>query len=181
VWIFFIFGPVRFALAQLTSSPPFLLSGVASPPIDIATPLCRVALRSHGAKTSSLLPLHLPATLRPVASSRVETEALNLHHRRRPPSSDRSTPTLHSYKNVISTLVTLPTTQARLHFASSLARASHHWSSTRHRHSLLLSSHAHRLSAQRHPRWRTSRIFFTSLTAYWLNKRYTGLSTSFYS
>jgi hypothetical protein len=142
--------------------------------------VCRVALRSHGAKTSSLLPLHLPATLCPVVSSRVETEALNLHHRRRPPSSDRSTPTLHSYKNVISTLVTLSTTQARLHFASSLARASHHWSSTRHRHSLLLSSHAHRLSAQRHPRWRTSRIFFTSLTAYWLNKRYAGLSTSFY-
>jgi hypothetical protein len=39
--------------------------------------------------------------------SRTEIEALNLHHRRGPPSSDRSTPTLHCYKKVISTLPTL--------------------------------------------------------------------------
>jgi hypothetical protein len=39
----------------------------------------------------------------------VETKALNLYHRYQPPSSDCPTPTLQCYKNIISTLVTLPT------------------------------------------------------------------------
>jgi hypothetical protein len=57
------FGSVRFA-----SSPPFPLSGVTFPPVDVATPQRRVVLPSHGAKTSSLPPLHLSATLHLVAS-----------------------------------------------------------------------------------------------------------------
>jgi hypothetical protein len=80
--------------------------------------------------------------------SRAETKALNPHHRHRPPSPDHPTPTLHCYKKVISILATLPTTQPRLHFASSLARAPRHQSSTHCRHSLSPPSHIHRLSAQ---------------------------------
>jgi hypothetical protein len=138
--------------AQLASSPPFPPSGAASPPA-VATPPRRVTPLSHRAKTSSLHPLHLPTTLRPIASpSRAETKVLNLHHRYWPPSTDSPTPTHHCYKNVISILVTFPTTQPRLHFASSLIRAPHHWSSTRCHHSLSPLSHIHRSSAQRHPR-----------------------------
>jgi hypothetical protein len=55
-------------------------------------------------------------------SYRGETEALNPHHRCRPPSPYRSIPTLHYYKKIISILATLPATQPRLHFTSSLAR-----------------------------------------------------------
>jgi hypothetical protein len=100
-----------------------------------------------------------------------ETKALNLHHHCRPPSPDSPTPTLHCYKNVISTLATLPTTQPRLHFASSLVRAPRHRSSTHHRRSLSPLSHAHRSSA-RHPQWRTSRPSFASRTAYrYVNSR----------
>jgi hypothetical protein len=95
-----------------------------------------------------------------------ETKALNLHHRHRQSSPDSLTPTLHCYKKIISILVTLPTTQLRLHFAFSLARAAHHWSSTRCHHSLSSPSHAHRPLEQRHPWWWTSWPSFTSRTIY---------------
>jgi hypothetical protein len=84
-------------------------------------------------------------------SSRAKTEALNPHHCRQPPFSNRLTLILHCYKKVISTLVTLPTTQPCLYFASSVAREPHHQSSTHRRHSLPLSSHTHHPSPQRHP------------------------------
>jgi hypothetical protein len=58
--------------------------------------------------------------LHPVTSpSRAETEVLNLHHHRWPPSSDNPTSTHHCFKKVISILVTLSTTQPHLHFVSS--------------------------------------------------------------
>jgi hypothetical protein len=60
---------VRFVSAQLASSPPFPLYGADSPPADVVTPLRRVTLHSHRAKTNSLHPLHLLATLCPVAST----------------------------------------------------------------------------------------------------------------
>jgi hypothetical protein len=47
----------------------------------------------------------------PRLSPRTETEALNRYHHHRPSYPDRPTPTLHCYKKVNSTLVTLPTTQ----------------------------------------------------------------------
>jgi hypothetical protein len=84
--------------------------------------------------------------------SRGETEELNLHHRRRLPSPDRPTSTLHCYKKIISTLATLPTTQLCLYFISSLARAPSHRSSPHHCRSFSPMSHAHRHSAQRHLR-----------------------------
>jgi hypothetical protein len=150
VCIFFsFFSPVRFASAQLASFPPFPLSVAASPPANVATSPHRVTFPSHGVKTSSLLSLHLPATLRPIIShSRAETEALNPHHHHRPPFSDHLTPNLHCYKNVISTLSTLPTTQSGLYFTSSLARAPYHQSSNHRCRSLLPSSHVYRPSAQ---------------------------------
>jgi hypothetical protein len=97
-----------------------------------------------------------------------KTKAFNPHHRRRPPFSDSPTPTLYSYKKVISTLppfsdsptpilysykkvistlVTLPIIQPCLHFASSQARVSRYQSSTRRRRSLSPASYAYRLSA----------------------------------
>jgi hypothetical protein len=48
---------------------------------------------------------------------------LNLHFRHWPPSPDHPISTIHYYKKIISTLVTLSTTQLCLYFASSLARA----------------------------------------------------------
>jgi hypothetical protein len=95
-------------------------------------------------------------------SSRVETEALNLHHHHRPASLDRLTFTLHYYKKVISTLATLSITQPCLHFASSLARAPHDRSSTCHHRYLSLSAHAQHRFAQWHPWWWTSWPSFTS-------------------
>jgi hypothetical protein len=85
--------------------------------------------------------------------SRAETEVLNPHHCRRLPSPHRLTPTLHCYKRIISTFVTLPITQPRLYFISSLVRAPCHRSTTRSHCSLSPLSHAHRPSAQQHPRW----------------------------
>jgi hypothetical protein len=79
--------------------------------------------------------LAAPASSSDNASSRhlrsqTKTDALNPHHRHCLSSPDSPTSTIHYYKNIISTLVTLPTTQPRLHFTSSLARAPHHRSST---------------------------------------------------
>jgi hypothetical protein len=54
--------------AQLTLSPPFPLPGAASPLFDIAMLPHRATIPSHKAKTSSLPPLHLLATLHPVTS-----------------------------------------------------------------------------------------------------------------
>jgi hypothetical protein len=83
--------------------------------------------------------------------SRVKTEALNSHHRRWSPSSDIPIFTLRCYKNVISTLATLFTTQPCLYFTSSLARAPHHPSTRRHSFSLPSHFH-HHPSIQRHSR-----------------------------
>jgi hypothetical protein len=54
--------------AQLASSPSFPIIGATSPPADVAMPLRRVMLPSHGAKTSSLPPLHFNAMPHPGAS-----------------------------------------------------------------------------------------------------------------
>jgi hypothetical protein len=85
-----------------------------------------------------------------------------------PPSLDHPTPTLHCYKNILLILVTLPTTQPRLHFISSLAKTPRHRSFTRHSHSLLSLSHAHCPSTQWHTWWWTSRPSF----AFWIAYRY---------
>jgi hypothetical protein len=78
--------------------------------------------------------------------SRTKIKTFNLQHHRRLPSPDHLTSTLHCYKKFISTLFTLPTTQPRLYFTYSLARAPRHQSSTcRHRFFSLLF-HAHRPS-----------------------------------
>jgi hypothetical protein len=75
--------------------------------------------------------------------SQAKIEVSNPHHRHRSPSPDRPTLILHCYKNIISTLVTLLTTQPHVHFASSLAKATCHQCSTRRCHSLSPPSHIH--------------------------------------
>jgi hypothetical protein len=142
------FGHVRFASAQLLSSPHFLLSGAVSPPTDIVTLPCHVTLLLfHRVKVSSLHPFNPSIMLRPVVSpSWANIEVLNLHHRRWPPSSDSPTPTHHCYKKIVSILITLPTIQPRLNFASSLTRAPRHRSFTRRHRFISPPSHVHRPS-----------------------------------
>jgi hypothetical protein len=79
--------------------------------------------------------------------SQAKIKALNSHHRRRLSSPDCPTPTLHYYIKIILILTTLPTTQHRLHFTSSLARALCHRNFTRRRHSLSPLSYVHHSSA----------------------------------
>jgi hypothetical protein len=140
--------------AQLASSPPFPLSGAASPPTNITTPSHCVMLPSHGARQDELAVS--ASCFSNVSScrlpSQVKTEALNLHHRHWPSSSDRLAPTFYCYIKTILTLITLlPTTQHRLNFASSLSRAPRHQNSISYHRSLSLSSHVHHTSAQQHP------------------------------
>jgi hypothetical protein len=110
-------------------------------------PLSQDELASSGSYFDNPLSCHIP--------SWVKTETLNMHHRHRLPSSDCPTP---RYKKIISTLVTLLTTQPRLYFISSLGRAL--------RCSFSPMSHIHCTSAQWHSRWRTSGHSFTSQITY---------------
>jgi hypothetical protein len=122
-WIFFIFWPVRFTSVQLVSSPPFPIPSAASPLADVVTPPRRVTLPSYSAKMSSLPLLHLLTKLCPIASPlepklkhwiRSTVVGYPLWTAWLPPSTTVK-------RSSISTLVTLPTTQLHLHFASSLA------------------------------------------------------------
>jgi hypothetical protein len=164
VWIFFIFW-----LSKIHIS----LIGVVS---FLFSPRCHLSSDRRCHAISRFLSLE-PRQLAAFASyfgnalfrhlpSRSKIEVLNPHHRRRPPFLDSLTPTLHYYKKFISILITLPTTQLRLYFASSLVRASRHQSFTHHRRFLSPSSHSNRSSAQRQTRWWTSRPSFTSRKAY---------------
>jgi hypothetical protein len=101
--------------------------------------------------TSSLAkaPRHMSFTCR--RCSLLSSSHIHHQHRHRPPSSDHLTPIIYWYKNVISTLATLSTTQPCLYFTSSLARAPPHKSFTCRRCSLSSSSHIHHPSAQQHP------------------------------
>jgi hypothetical protein len=125
----------------------------AAAPCHASFPLSQDELAAFASSSENALSHCLP--------SRAETEALNLHQYCMLPSPDRWTPTLHCYKKIISILATLPTTQPRLYFASSLARTPRHRSSTHRRSSLSPLSYTHRPSAQRYPRWWTSRPSFT--------------------
>jgi hypothetical protein len=69
--------------------------------------------------------------------SQVKIKALNPH----PTLLESSDSHCHCYKKIISTLSILPTTQSRLYFTSSLAKASHHQSSTRHRLTSIVPPH----------------------------------------
>jgi hypothetical protein len=138
------FSSVRFVSAQLSSSLPFSLPGAASPPAHIVTP-CHTFFPWSQDELIVSASSSSSASFRRLLS-RAETEALNLHRHCQPTFSDRSTSTLHYYKNVISILVTLSTTQQHLYFISYLARAPCHRSSTRYHRSLSPSSHANRSS-----------------------------------
>jgi hypothetical protein len=138
------FSPVRIASAQLTMSPPFSLSGVASPLTNVTSfpweP--RRARWLHFIFQQYFIPLP------PLSSQKWNIESI-------PPSLSTllDQPDSHRqwYKNVALTLATFLTTQPRLHFTSSLIRQPRHQSSTWH--PLSLSSHTHRPYTQRHSRW----------------------------
>jgi hypothetical protein len=100
----YFFDLVRFAWAQLTSSPPFFLPGGTSPLANTVIPPRCVTLPSHGAKTSSL---HLAASASSFGNtsfcrlpSRAKTEAMNPYHHRQPPCTYHPTSTIHCYKKV---------------------------------------------------------------------------------
>jgi hypothetical protein len=122
VWIFFIFWP-----SKIRVSPTGIISSLFPPRCRFsfgrrrhATTPC-VTLPSHWVKTSSLPPLHLLAMLHPVTSPLEPKLRICITVTGRPP-------TLHCYKKIISTLITLLITQPSFHFASSLAIAPCHWS-----------------------------------------------------
>jgi hypothetical protein len=121
-------------------------------------PFSQDGIATSTSSSGIVLSHHLP--------SRAKTEALNLHHHRRLPFSDRPSPTLNCYKKIISILVTLSITQSRLYFTSSLARASRHRSFIHRRCSPSPPSHIHHPSVQWHPWWWTRHPSFTSRTAY---------------
>jgi hypothetical protein len=151
-FLYFWPNKIRVGPTDVVSSLSLLWCHLSSGRHHHATALCHTSFPwsqdEFTASTSSfdnVLSCHLP--------SRAEIEPLNLHHHCQPPFPDSLTPTLYYYKKVISILSTLSTTQLCLYFASSLARASRHRSSTHHHLSLSPSSNAHRPSAQWHPRW----------------------------
>jgi hypothetical protein len=143
VWIFFTFwlSKTRVSSTSVISSlsPTWCCLSSSrrhhtAAPCHASFPWSQDELAASGSCSGNTLSSCLP--------SRAKTKPLNLHHCHRSPSLDRPTPTLYCYKNIISTLATLLTTQLSLHSASSLARAPCHQSST-HRHcSLSPSSHA---------------------------------------
>jgi hypothetical protein len=167
VWIFFIFWP-----GKIHVSPIGVVSSLSPLQCHLSFGrCCHAAASCHASFPWSLDELVASTSSFSNASScrlpsRVETEALNPHHRRWPPAPNRPTLTLHCYKNAISTLTTLSTTQPHLYFVSSLPRAPRHQSSTRRCHSLSPLYHAHYPSTQRQPQWWTRWPSFASWTTY---------------
>jgi hypothetical protein len=162
-WIFFIFWPskIRASWTSIISSlsPAWcrISSGRchhATAPCHPSFPLNQDELDVSSSSSSNPSSCRLP--------SQAKTEALNPHHHNKPPSSDYPTPTLYCYKKITSTVATLPNTQSRLHFASSLTRAPCQWSSTCHHYFLSPLSHAHHLSTQWLTRWWASQPTFAS-------------------
>jgi hypothetical protein len=90
----------------------------ATAPYHASFPLSQNELAAFASSSINALSHCLP--------SRAKTKALNPHHCPKLPSPNHSTLTLQCFKNIISILATLPTTQPCLHFASSLARSPRH-------------------------------------------------------
>jgi hypothetical protein len=87
--------------------------------------------------------------------SQIETKALNSHHKYRLSSLDLLTPTLNCYKKIIDLNLSHSShhsTVSSFYLLSSQIKAPRHPSSTQRRRSLLLLSHVHCTSVQRHPR-----------------------------
>jgi hypothetical protein len=116
MWIFFIFRSSKIYVSSIgivsSLSPPrcHLSSGRrhAAAPCHTSFSLSQDELIASALFSGNALSRRLP--------SRAKTEALNPHIRRRLPSLDQPTPTLHFYKKIIWTLGTHPTTQPHLYF-----------------------------------------------------------------
>jgi hypothetical protein len=139
---FLFFVLVRFVSTQLTSSPPFPLHGAASPTnVAMSHFFSMEPRQAHGLRF--IFRQHF------IWSSPLSSRNQSIEYAPSlPPSPDCPTPTLHCYKNIISTPTTLPNTQPCLYFISSLARAPCHQSSTCYSCSLSMPSYGHHPSAQ---------------------------------
>jgi hypothetical protein len=124
------FSPIKIHVSpnDIVSS---LFPSIAPPTTDVAhvAASCHTSLPMNQDELADFASFSSNASSRRLPSQ-AQTETLNLHHRHRPPSPNRLTHTLYCYKKTISALATLPTTQLRLHFVSSLARAPCHQSFT---------------------------------------------------
>jgi hypothetical protein len=139
-------------LAHPMSFTPFSLSGATSHSIDVATPLWRVTLSSHGAKMSSMSLLHISTTLHSVASP-LEPKLMYWIHTTAAghPLQITRLPSSTAIKRSSQSWSLFPPLN-RHYFAFSLARISHHRSSTHCHRSLSPPFHVHHSSAQWHPR-----------------------------
>jgi hypothetical protein len=139
MWIFFIFWSCKIRIS------PTSIASSLSPPRCCLSPDQRhhtvVSCQASFLLSQDELAVSSGNALCRRLPSQAETEVLNSHHHRRLPSPNHQTLILHCYKKIISTLVTLPTTQSRLRFAPSLAGALCHRSSTRRCRSLSPLSH----------------------------------------
>jgi hypothetical protein len=157
-WIFFIFRP-----SKICVSTTDVASSLSSSRCCLSPNKHHYVITScHASFTWSQHELIASASSSGNASSYhilswTKTEAFNSYRHRRPPSPNSLSPT---------TMGTLFTTQQCLHFTFSVAKTSHHRSSTRRRYSLSLSSHIHHPSVQRHTHQWTSQPFFIYRTAY---------------
>jgi hypothetical protein len=147
MWIFFIFQPSKIHISTtgiiFSLFPPrccisFGRRRHAATSCYASFPLRQDELSTSVLSFDNALSHHL--------SSQAKNKALNPYHRHMLHSLDRLTTTIHCYKKIISTLVTLPITQPRLYFIFSLARAPRHQSSIRHHYSLSPLSHGDRSS-----------------------------------
>jgi hypothetical protein len=148
VWIFFIFQTSKICVSS---------TGVFS---NLFPPRCRLSSdrRHHAAaQCHASFPWRQDELVASTSSfdntsfCRLLISSRNRNIKSVPLPPATPTSTLHYYKNVISNLITLFTTQSCLYFVFSLARAPLHRSSTRCHHPHLPSSHTHHLSAQQHP------------------------------
>jgi hypothetical protein len=143
---------LHFLSSRICISPTVVVSSISPPRCHLSSGRRRHApVPCHASFPSSQDELDISnSSFGNVSSCRLtsqaETEALNPYHHHRLPSSNRPTSTIHCYKKIISTLITLLTTQSCLQFTSFLTRAPHHRSITHHRCSLSPLSHAHRPS-----------------------------------
>jgi hypothetical protein len=158
-WIFFIFRP-----SKIRANPTDVVSSLF---------LLRCRLTSGRRRHTivpfyALFPLHLLAMIRLVAFP-LESKPKHWIHITVVDHSlwTARLPLSIVIKKVISTLSTIFITQPCLSFATSLAKAQHHRSSTCRHHSLSLPPHSYCPAAQWDPQWRTSRLFFASQTTYW--------------
>jgi hypothetical protein len=111
---------LHFLSSKICISPTVVVSSISPPRCHLSSGRRRHApVPCHASFPSSQDELDISnSSFGNVSSCRLpsqaETEALNPYHHHRLPSSNRPTSTIHCYKKIISTLITLLTTQSCL-------------------------------------------------------------------